>query len=468
MKYSLPSLVAVLLSGIVAAPHATAQCLLGADLSYANEVGDAGGVYRDTEGNEVDVYRYFADRGADMVRLRLWYTPGNIPASCGGQITSSSLADVLRGARRAHDANMQVKLAIHYSDYFVDPGKQERPAAWAGLSGQVLSDSIFNYTLAVLGALRAQGTVPAIVAVGNETDNGFIDEGAPTDGFEWPADAAKFNAGLAAVDTFNARFGESCTKAIHLTERYARFGAAEFTRNGITNFDMFGLSYYPKFDPETTIEEFGDLVEHLVTTYDKQVIVAETGFAWTRTGFADDYNNFLSSNGNVVTQPTSREGQRDFLIALTREVFARGGTGVLYWEPAWVTSDMCDRWGRGSSYESATFFDFENDNRALPAFDFLDCASVLSFRENQPARQTVTVYPNPYQSNRLHLELADGERVNAWKLYGAAGELIDSSAAAVEGNFIDLEPWGDGFRFLSLELASGQTVTVRILATHHE
>ncbi|MCB0297250.1 MAG: glycosyl hydrolase 53 family protein, partial [Calditrichaeota bacterium] len=37
-------------------------------------------------------------------------------------------------------------------------------------------------------------------------------------------------------------------------------------------------------------------------------------------------------------RPASPENQRDWLIALTREVIASGGKGVIYWEPAWVSS----------------------------------------------------------------------------------------------------------------------------------
>ena len=38
-----------------------------------------------------------------------------------------------------------------------------------------------------------------------------------------------------------------------------------------------------------------------------------------------------------------------------------GGTGVIYWEPAWVSSPCFTQWGQGSHQEHATFFDFENN-----------------------------------------------------------------------------------------------------------
>ena len=404
-------------------PAASAQCYNGVDLSYVNAVENAGGLFRNVEGADVDPYDYFVARGARVVRLRLWHTPENIESACGDSITSSNLADVTRAARRAREAGADVMLALHYGDYFVDPGKQPRPAAWQGLRGTVLEDSIFAYTLRVLTHLRAAEVTPAIVAIGNETDNGFVDATATTDGFEWPADAGKFNAGLRAVDSFNTRFGESCRKALHLTVRYARFGVAEFATNGVTDYDLLGLSYYPLFDPETTIAEVGELVGELRAATGGDVMLFETGFAWTRAGFSDDYNNFLSSNGRVVDQPTSRAGQRDFLLALTEAVTGAGGLGVVYWEPAWVTSGMCDRWGRGSSYEPATFFDFEDGHRALPAFDFLACG-LVGLRQNPSQRTALHVYPNPVPGDGRGVVLEAGEAIAQWQLYDTAGRRL--------------------------------------------
>jgi arabinogalactan endo-1,4-beta-galactosidase len=47
-----------------------------------------------------------------------------------------------------------------------------------------------------------------------------------------------------------------------------------------------------------------------------------------------------------------------------------GGYGIVYWEPAWITSDMKDLWGTGSAWENCTFFDF--DGNALEGMDFMN------------------------------------------------------------------------------------------------
>ncbi len=442
-----------------------AQCTMGADLSYANKVEAEGGIYRSFDGRLVDPYVYFAERGAEMVRIRLWHRPENIEGFCDGPITSGGMADVLLAARRTTEAGMQLNLAIHYSDYFVDPGKQRRPAAWAGLNTETVADSIYAYTTRVLNALAAQETLPAILAVGNETDNGFVDRSAPTDGFSWPADATKFNAGLRAVRDFNTTNGTTVKSAIHLTERYARFGAAEFAENGVTDYDVLGLSYYPHFDPQTSVADIGGLVRHLVTTYEKEVMIFETGFSWTTTGFADNYNNFLNGIGNVNPYPASPAGQRDFLVDLATTVLDNGGTGVLYWEPAWVTSDMCDQWGRGSSYENASFFNFDNGNAALPAFEFLTVCATVSDREPALLGE-LAVYPNPYREGLLRVE--SPVLLTEWSLLSVDGRRVAGEKWKNPGRtpFLQLEDRPEGLYFLRFTTVGGRVVTRRLMLQH--
>ena len=164
--------------------QAISQCLItGADLSYVNTIVDEGGTYQDENGNTVEPFQYFADRGTQMVRLRLWHNPSLVPSSCGGPITACDLEDVLLAAKKATDAGMQVKLSLHFGDYFNDPGGQLRPQAWLGLDHEDLLLAVDQYVTDVLDAMLQQNTVPAIVAVGNETTWGFLDANPVPDGF---------------------------------------------------------------------------------------------------------------------------------------------------------------------------------------------------------------------------------------------------------------------------------------------
>jgi arabinogalactan endo-1,4-beta-galactosidase len=87
-------------------------------------------------------------------------------------------------------------------------------------------------------------------------------------------------------------------------------------------------------------------------------------------GGADSSPNLL---GDALNKgyPAAPQGQRNYLIDLTKLVVRSGGSGVVYWEPAWVSTKCRTRWGQGSNWENATFFDFHKRNEALPAFDWL-------------------------------------------------------------------------------------------------
>ena len=89
-------------------------------------------------------------------------------------------------------------------------------------------------------------------------------------------------------------------------------------------------------------------------------MLLETAYPWTLEGI-DSYRNSFGSQPPVKGFDFSQEGQRDFLKALTTEVMEGGGIGVIYWEPAWITSSMKDLWGTGSSWENATLFDFQGN-----------------------------------------------------------------------------------------------------------
>jgi arabinogalactan endo-1,4-beta-galactosidase len=51
-------------------------------------------------------------------------------------------------------------------------------------------------------------------------------------------------------------------------------------------------------------------------------------------------------------------------------VVDHGGVGVVYWEPAWVSTSCKTRWGTGSNWENAAWFSLDR-HEALPAFEFM-------------------------------------------------------------------------------------------------
>ena len=156
--------------------YKTSEFVMGADLSYANQILDHGGVYKDS-GNIADPYQIFQKYGANVIRFRLFNNPAWTKEVYGASGTQmyNDFADVKKGITKAKEAGMQVCLDFHYSDTWADPSNQIIPAAWDTLSRIfVLEDSIYNYTYKTLNDLGNNGLMPEYVQIGNEINPGFL------------------------------------------------------------------------------------------------------------------------------------------------------------------------------------------------------------------------------------------------------------------------------------------------------
>lgn len=333
----------------------------GVDLSYVNELEACGGRYRDDSGFR-DPYAILADAGANVVRLRLWHTPT--------WTEYSTLADVKRSIRRARDHGMRVLLDFHYSDDWVHPGKQIVPSAWVGQTDQELAASLGEYTESVLMELESEGLLPEFVQIGNETNTDMlIDEEVAEDApVDWQRNVRFFVSGVTAVRNVERETGSSIEVMIHIAqpenvERWLDGGIEA----GLPDFDILGISYYEKWSsmPLTAIGRWVSLARQ---KYGKDIVIVETAYPWTLDG-VDQANNLLGEDSLSSGYPATRRGQQRYLNDLNRAVVENGGLGLVYWEPAWISSDCSTRWGQGSHWENATLFDFQG--RLLPGAGFL-------------------------------------------------------------------------------------------------
>jgi arabinogalactan endo-1,4-beta-galactosidase len=89
-------------------------------------------------------------------------------------------------------------------------------------------------------------------------------------------------------------------------------------------------------------------------------MILETAYPWTADG-NDNYNNIFGANQAMVGYPLTKQGQKQMMHDITQQMITGGGIGIIYWEPAWITSEMKDLWGTGSSWENCTFFDFNGN-----------------------------------------------------------------------------------------------------------
>jgi len=334
----------------------------GVDLSYVNEMEDCGARY-EAGGVRGDPFRILADAGANLVRLRLWHAPD--------WTDYGTLHDVKRSIRRAKDAGMRVLLDFHYSDDWADPGKQLRPPSWPAADDvDALAAQLGRYTTETLAELREASLLPDYVAVGNETNteillDGEVPEDTPID---WSRNAALLNAGIAAVRSLAPEPDNRPGVMLHIAQPEnvePWFDAA--IAAGVTDFDLIGISYYPKWS-STPFTKLADALRHVRNKYGRDVVVVEAAYPWTLDA-GDAAGNLLGEDSLVGGYPATADGQRRFLLDLMAAVRSAGGLGVVYWEPAWVSTGCRTRWGRGSHWENATLFDF--DGRLLPGAEFL-------------------------------------------------------------------------------------------------
>jgi arabinogalactan endo-1,4-beta-galactosidase len=356
----------MLAAALIAAASAqsfAADRYFGADLSFANEMDDCGAVYREN-GQPRDVYSLFKEHGANLIRIRIW--------NDASWTNYSNLADVKKSIARAHAQGLQVLLDFHYSDDWADGDKQIVPAAWAKITDQAaLAQALYQYTYDTLVALDHDGLMPDMVQVGNEINREILGRAdwlkdRPID---WQRNAQLLNAAIRAVRDAGAKSAIKPKAMIHIAqpENVEPWFAAA-TASGVTGFDVIGISYYKKWSKES-MAELGATIKRLTLAYPKsEVMVVETGYPWT-TSWADNTNNQLGDDSIDPAYPATPEGQARYLIDLSQTVIASGGVGVVYWAPDWVSTRCTTRWGRGSAWENATFFDFHGN--VLPGIDFM-------------------------------------------------------------------------------------------------
>jgi len=377
-RFIIAGMAASLLS-LTVAQAAQPPIYLGVDISYANEMDDCGAVYK-AGGKTVDQYAFFKSAGANVARIRIWNDPD--------WTKYSNLADVKRSIKRAKQAGMQVLLDFHYSDDWADGDKQLAPKAWVKLSTADQAKALYAFTADTLRELDREGLMPELVQVGNETNGEIVSSLAKAkEPIRWDRNALLFNAGIKAVRDVSAETKIKPRLMLHIAQpENAEPWFAAATKAGVTDYDIIGLSYYSKWS-KRSMAELGQTINRLRHTYAADVLVVETAYPFT-TDNADSSPNLLGEDSLIAGYPATPAGQKKYLVDLTQLVLSSGGTGVFYWEPAWVSTKTCGtRWGKGSNWENAAVFDYKG--QALESAEgWLKHAYVLPVEVTFKARAT--------------------------------------------------------------------------------
>ena len=219
----------------------------GVDMSWVTEQEADGVRFYDFEGNAQDCFELMRRVGAEAVRLRVWVDSDN---------DFCEVDDVVLKAQRAKREGMDVMIDFHYSDWFADPSRQDKPKAWANMSFDELLAEVANHTTMVLTALKNEDITPRWVQIGNESRNGMLFD----DGYlwktthDWNSYIQLNNAGYDAVK----RIFPDCSVIVHIHNAWetetAEWWFSEFIRYG-GKVDVIGLSHYPQTEKSLTWEE---------------------------------------------------------------------------------------------------------------------------------------------------------------------------------------------------------------------
>jgi arabinogalactan endo-1,4-beta-galactosidase len=226
-------------------------------------------------------------------------------------------------AKRIKAAGMGFLLDFHYSDTWADPGKRYKPAAWKNDDFNQLKKDVYDFTKKVITALKAHGTTPDMVQIGNEINHGIL---WPDGNISHPDTLAAFlKSGIAAV--------KAVDPSINIMLRIADGGQNALSRAFLDKmlarsvpFDIIGESYYPKWHG-TTGQLKGNLND-LAGRYTQRIIVVEYSERKT------EVNNIVftlpdhKGMGTFIWEPLNtweaifdRQGQaRDSLLNLYKKI----------------------------------------------------------------------------------------------------------------------------------------------------
>ena len=69
---------------------------------------------------------------------------------------------------------LKILLDFHYSNFWADPGRQDKPTAWVGLNPEELERAVYDHTVETMQALKDVQALPDMVQIGNEINSGML------------------------------------------------------------------------------------------------------------------------------------------------------------------------------------------------------------------------------------------------------------------------------------------------------
>jgi len=320
----------------------------GVDISSFVSEKDSGVTYYDFDGEEVSDQGFFdllADAGINWVRIRVWNNPYDASGNGYGG-GNNDIEKAKEMGKLATNAGLKVLIDFHYSDFWADPAKQDAPRAWSSMGIDEKESAVYDFTYDSLAALDSAGVDVRMVQVGNETNNGICGESTSN----WSSVARIYNAGSKAVRDFEKEVhgtedGSNVRVALHFTEPNTGIQAsiASNLDSYSVEYDVFATSYYPFW--HGTLSNLKSVLSNIAETYGKQVMVAETSYAYTFEDGDGHENNVRADQADslALDYNISMQGQADAVSSVIETINdTTGGVGMFYWEPAWIPVQKYD------------------------------------------------------------------------------------------------------------------------------
>jgi arabinogalactan endo-1,4-beta-galactosidase len=343
--------------------------ILGADISWIPEDEAAGVQYFD-RGVRKDIFDILKQYKVNYVRLRIFVDPRNGYSRNGG---FCDLEHTKAMAKRIQQAGMGFLLDFHYSDTWADPEHQDKPVAWRAMSVDQLEKAVADHTREVLVALKAQGTMPQMVQIGNEITHGML----------WPEGRVWSQIPSGNRDT---------------DARTATLGPGIGNYDNLARFVKAGIAAAREVDPAVKIALHNHLarntprmlewMEELLKRDVKFDIIAMSAYAQGKEGdWKNTFEELAKRYPNHKQMVVEYSAQKEYVNDLVFNTPGERGLGTFIWEPTRHREALFNRNGVNAGGGQAS--NFVNDigvNQGATT-------QMGQGRGTPPATQTATLMP---------------------------------------------------------------------------
>ncbi|GLA43956.1 galactokinase [Aspergillus niger] len=227
----------------------------------------------------------------------------------------------LGAGKRVKAAGMSIYLDLHLSDTWADPSDQ-----W----------QLYNYTVEICNTFADNNINIEIISIGNEIRAGLL----------WPLGGTSSYSNIGAL-LYSGAWGVKDSNLatlpkiiIHLDDGWSWDQQSYSCKTVLstsellnTDFDYFGVSYYPFHSTSANIASLRTSLANLQSIYNKPVVVVETN--WPVSCPNPEYT-FPSDLRSISLSVAGHQQFLEKLAAVVRAI--NDGLGVYYWEPVWITN----------------------------------------------------------------------------------------------------------------------------------